>query len=460
MTESFKKSKQRRFFSILADEVTDCANLEQISIVIRFVDSEKQIREEFLGFITVERITGEALATALLSWLQAHDLDVSLCRGQGYDGASNMSASTRGVQARIREASPLALYTHCQSHQLNLCIVKVCSIPKIRNASGVISEIAKFFNYSPKRQHFFEHVIESETPTANKKKLKDLCRTRWVQRIDSYTVFYDLYAPIVKTMEHISTCNSEHGNWSWDTESLTKARGFLHQLNSFEFLISFNVTMRIMSSLRSLTVKLQKKSSDILAAYELVSDVHCDLELLKINCEEEFHQWFSEIKTMADELNIPVSTPRTVARQVHRDNAPADSPGVYYRRNLMIPFLNHITSELDNRFGPSHQTKIKLLGLIPSIAASYPLASVTEVGKMYKADLPSPHMLSTEFSRWKSKCFSTPKDHRPDTLEKALKVCDEDDYPNISALLVIACTLPVTTCETERSNSQLKLLKT
>ena len=31
--------------------------------MIRFVDSEKCIREEFLGFVTVERITGEALAT-------------------------------------------------------------------------------------------------------------------------------------------------------------------------------------------------------------------------------------------------------------------------------------------------------------------------------------------------------------------------------------------------------------
>ena len=40
--------------------------------------------------------------------------------------------------------------------------------------------------------------------------------------------------------------------------------------------------------------------------------------------------------------------------------------------------------------------------------------------------------------------------------------CDEDDFPNISVLLAIACTLPVTTmsCETDRSNSQLKLLKT
>ena len=42
----------------------------------------------------------------------------------------------------------------------------------------------------------------------------------------------------------------------------------------------------------------------------------------------------------------------------------------------------------------------------------------------------------------------------------ALQYCDEDAFPNIYVLLVIACTLPVTTCETERrSNSQLKLLK-
>ena len=32
------------------------ANIEQVSVVIRFVDSEKCIREKFLGFVTVERI--------------------------------------------------------------------------------------------------------------------------------------------------------------------------------------------------------------------------------------------------------------------------------------------------------------------------------------------------------------------------------------------------------------------
>ena len=64
----------------------------------------------------------------------------------------------------------------------------------------------------------------------------------------------------------------------------------------------------------------------------------------------------------------------------------------------MIPFLDHITTELEEKFGAVHQTKAKLFGLIPSIAATCHLVSVTEVGELYKADLPSPHMLSFQQS--------------------------------------------------------------
>ena len=95
----FQEVQTAKCFSLLADEVTDCANLEQVSLVLRFVGGNKQIREEFVGFLTVERITGEALSHALLSWLQAHEIDVAFCRGQGYDGASSMSSNNVGVQA-------------------------------------------------------------------------------------------------------------------------------------------------------------------------------------------------------------------------------------------------------------------------------------------------------------------------------------------------------------------------
>ena len=163
-------------------------------------------------------------------------------------------------------------------------------------------------------------------------------------------------------MESISTGSSEYGEWSWDSDTLTKASSFLHQLESFKFLVSCSVAMRMLSSLCSLTISLQKKAYDILATYEHVSAVQLELELLKSNCEKEFHSWFSEIKSFADDFNVPVSTPRISSRQVHRVNVTADSPETYYRRSVMIPFLDHIMTQLQARFGPIHQTKIKLLG--------------------------------------------------------------------------------------------------
>ena len=125
----------------------------------------------------MERIPKETLSIAILAWLQSWDINIANCREQGYNGASNMSSSRANEQGQISEICPLAFYTHCQPHQLNLCVVKGCSVPQICRATGTISEIAKIFNYCPKRQHFFQKIIESSVDDVRKSKLKDLCKT-------------------------------------------------------------------------------------------------------------------------------------------------------------------------------------------------------------------------------------------------------------------------------------------
>ena len=47
-----------------------------------------------------------------------------------------------------------------------------------------------------------------------------------------------------------------------------------------------------------------------------------------------------------------------------------------------------------------------------------------------------------------------------DTPEKCLNEVDSDYFPNISTLINLMVTLPVTSCECERSFSMLKLIKT
>ena len=74
-------------------------------------------------------------------------------------------------------------------------------------------------------------------------------------------------------------------------------------------------------------------------------------------------------------------------------------------------------------------------------------------------DVPSPQILGPEFRCWKSKFASITSEKRPCSLQSALQHCDSDAFLNIQELLLIACTLPVTVCENERANSELKRLK-
>ena len=84
-----RRSKKIDFFSILADEDSDCSNQEQLSLVIRFLDGSGEIREEFLGFLHCELgLSGKALAERVLNGIANLTLDIHNCRGQGYDGAS------------------------------------------------------------------------------------------------------------------------------------------------------------------------------------------------------------------------------------------------------------------------------------------------------------------------------------------------------------------------------------
>ena len=55
--------KKAKFFTVLADEATDCSNIEQMALVLRFLDSSQMIHEDFLGFIACEDgLTGQALS--------------------------------------------------------------------------------------------------------------------------------------------------------------------------------------------------------------------------------------------------------------------------------------------------------------------------------------------------------------------------------------------------------------
>ena len=82
---------------------------------------------------------------------------------------------------------------HTAAHVLNLCVIKCCDIPEVRNAMDIGDKICRFFAFSPKRQLAFEKWVHQVFEGERRKRLKSIGKTRWVERYEAFEVFLDLY---------------------------------------------------------------------------------------------------------------------------------------------------------------------------------------------------------------------------------------------------------------------------
>lgn len=104
--------KSSTYYSISIDSTPDVSNIDQLSFVIRYINSIGEPVERFLGFIENIGHKAEPLAEATFSILKKNDIDIKFLRGQSYDNAANMSGAYSGVQARIKLVHHLLIFVH------------------------------------------------------------------------------------------------------------------------------------------------------------------------------------------------------------------------------------------------------------------------------------------------------------------------------------------------------------
>ena len=414
------------------------------------------MKENFVGFKEQHReMTGDAVAVTILEKLDELGLKCEYLRGQGYDGSGSMAGIKKGASSRILQKYPLATYIHCCSHILNLAIASSCSQELVRNMMGSVSEVSKFFEHG-KRQDKLVEVIEKELPDVKKKRVKPLCRTRWVERHDALEVFVDLYPVIVQALDDIAR-GEDFVTWNRDT--VNDANGLLSAIERFSFLLTLIVVFSVLSYIKGLTLLLQQSSLDIVQGIQLVQEVQEQLKELREQIDDWHKIWFQLAVDMAEEVGTEKpSIPRRCNR---RANVEAEIPEVYYRRSLTIPFLDHLLQELDDRF--SSNAKVATLGLclVPSVISKTDdwQTNVEDLASLYQIDLPAPLSLQTELQYWKGKFVHCEPDQLSDSPIDALNECDSRLFPNVSTLLKILSTIPVTSCEAERTFSALRRVK-
>ncbi|GBO21990.1 repressor of the inhibitor of the protein kinase [Araneus ventricosus] len=325
------------FYSVLADETTDISQIEQFSLCVRYVEDQSyKIREDFVTFVPVFDVTGTGLDNTVLETLSILGLDLKKKRGKRYDGAATMRGQFRGVQASIKEKLPLALYTHCSSHILNLCLSDASNIPSIRNCMGVIKEVCRFFHMSAKRTEILKSMISDCCSEQRKKKLISLCEKLWVERHDSVFLFKDILEPILLSLLKIEE----------SSDLAPKAHALSSSISQCQFLVNLFVLSRMLSTIHNLSEKLQQKHIDLSQALAHVTSILDLLSKQRVKVNDNFKFLYAQVKEIAAKLDIKEEIPRVCRLQTAHNNVPHSTEEEYYRRAIYVSYLDDFCNSL------------------------------------------------------------------------------------------------------------------
>ncbi|CAF1389160.1 unnamed protein product [Rotaria sordida] len=200
-----KEISSRKWFSLICDETCDESTTEQLCITIRSVNSNYKIFEDVIGLYEISAQNAPTIVEAIYDVITRCGLDMINCRGQSYDGASNMSG----------------IYGDLAVHDLTDQCASIC------NCMLCVKDIIDFIRRSPKRlvilKEIFNQISSSYT------NLTALCPHRWTMRAESYGSLLKTYEQVQEALYTISKEKGgpgikANGNLVFtDTEKLSRA---------------------------------------------------------------------------------------------------------------------------------------------------------------------------------------------------------------------------------------------
>ncbi|KAL4119702.1 hypothetical protein QTP88_012490 [Uroleucon formosanum] len=389
-------------FSIMADETADISGTEQLSIGIRFFDDEKRaIREKFLGFIELHAMDAVNIASAIDYFIQ----------NEGYDGCATMVGKINGVQTILREKYP---------HVVN----DLNCVPEIHNTISTVKDIINFFRESVLRRKCISNIPA-------------FCETRWSQKYRSISIFKENFEIIVHALDKLS----KDGN--------TATRKVAFQLsavaNKSIFIMSVILIAKYPKLLEPVVNALQSKYLDLLKCSNFIKKIVVIVKDHREHADTEIQELLTAANITPENIGAEINLPRIVKQQQHRSNPPALNSAGFWKRSLLIPYLDSFKSSLERRFSDENLPAFSLLLLHPSNM----LGMNTKEFKLKINNFANYYQikdLESEAELWYNIC-----------KEKKLA---KSKLSDMEMTLHISLAQPCTTSTIERSFSTLRRVKT
>ena len=195
------------------------------------MDEKLLVHEEMVGLYQIDNTCAQTIANSIKDVLLRLNISIRKCRGQTYDSASAVSGRKTGVQARIKNGQPKALFNHCHGHLINLACADSIKQSKVRSdALYTALEITKLVKKPPNRDTKLEKIChasvdETERPSPN---IRMLCPTRWTVKADAMDSILQNYDQLMELWDwYVDTLN--------DAKMKTRIRGVAAHTKKFDF---------------------------------------------------------------------------------------------------------------------------------------------------------------------------------------------------------------------------------
>ena len=222
------KVNQSGFCSVMADTKPDVSHSNELSVAVRFVDSETLEPEERLVRVSeTNDKTGDGQAKDIVKSLQISNIPLSTIQFQTYDSTASMSGVHNGALQKLNEILARKIpYTKCVPRGLNLVIEHGCEAATlISKVYDVLEQLFVFFTKSTKRN---KELKDKLNHIENALQLRNLSKTRWAAHAEAVKAVWTSFNAIVEVLRILES--------SGDRETKTKASGLYNAMVNIDFI--------------------------------------------------------------------------------------------------------------------------------------------------------------------------------------------------------------------------------
>ncbi|XP_065209411.1 zinc finger MYM-type protein 1-like [Planococcus citri] len=446
--------KIAKYYSIIVDSTPDISNIDQLSFILRYVKPDGTVAERFLTLLENPGHKGKDLYDAVTSTLKSHGIDILDMRGQSYDNAANMKGIYSGLQARIKKDNPLAEYTPCSAHSLNLVGTHAAeSCSEASRFFELVQEVYNFFSDSTERWFVMQHFADSKFA-----KLKSLSTTRWSARADAVSVMNEFWSEIINAL----SAYEENSNEKAIVRS--KAKGLRKKMQRLESALMLSIWSVLLERFDATSQKLQAVDTSISDTLDLYKSLVGFIE----DARENFHLYEETAQKISTKQEFEKDVRRTKKRKLMSDELPKTRKDEVelsgrddFRVNTFNVILDRILQDLNDKCRDYERIFQKFIALVEfgTLDQSDLRKHAASLQEHFPNDLEL--VFVNELCHFQKYCKVKKIETKPPL--DILKFIRQNDlqgvFPNVDiAYRLLNCTA-VTNCSAERSFSCLKRIK-